>query len=75
MMIDIFDQLTLSSDVTWFLCANSIRDKKVSPGNFPGAILVEYGFQADYDFHGNSKAAWEESAALCFCAGTASWNW
>jgi len=64
------------TDVTWMLCANSLREKRIIDPSFDaGCILVEYGFQADYNFHDKSQAAWEDSAALCFCAGTASWDW
>ncbi|EFX70985.1 hypothetical protein DAPPUDRAFT_228128 [Daphnia pulex] len=63
-----------SPDITWLLCANSLREKQVQLNLNFGNILVEYGFQADYNFHDKSKSAWESSAALCFCAGTASWD-
>ncbi|XP_032789539.2 uncharacterized protein LOC116926709 [Daphnia magna] len=63
-----------ASDRTWLLCANSLREKKILPNLNFGHILVEYGFQADYNFHEKTQSAWESSAALCFCAGTASWD-
>lgn len=63
------------SERTWLLCANSLRERKVIPNLNFGHILVEYGFQADYNFHEKTQLAWENSAALCFCAGTASWDW
>ena len=62
-------------DRTWLLCANSLREKKIVPNISFGHILVEYGFQADYNFHEKTQSAWENSSALCFCSGTASWDW
>lgn len=70
-----YELLNGSSDRTWMLCANSLREKTVVPNFNFGHILVEYGFQADYNFHEKTQSAWESSAALCFCAGTASWDW
>ena len=59
----------------WLLCANSLREKKI-PSHFTSSfILVEYGFQASVNFHEKSEAAWADSQAICFCAGTASWDW
>ena len=64
-----------SHGLTWFLCANSIREKNVAPGSVdPSVILTEYGFQADYNFHEMSQSAYQASASMCFCAGTASWD-
>jgi len=65
---------SLPSDVTWLLCANTIREKTTRPTSHPGFILIEYGFQADYNFHEKSQVAWQQSTSLCFCAGTASWD-
>lgn len=74
----LFDQKelfnALPSDVTWLLCANSIREKRIVPTSHASFILVEYGFQADYNYHEKTQAAWEQSTSLCFSAGTASWD-
>jgi hypothetical protein len=64
-----------TKDTTWLLCSNSLREKHIPTHLTSGFILVEYGFQANVNFHEKSQSAWEDSQAICFCAGTASWDW
>ena len=64
-----------TKDMTWLLCSNSLREKQIPTYLTSGFILVEYGFQASVNFHEKSLSAWEDSQAICFCAGTASWDW
>lgn len=64
---------TWSFDLTWLLCANSLRSSPSAHVD-PSAVLAEYGFQADYNFHEMSQPAWQGSSAMCFCGGTASWS-
>ena len=53
-----------------------MREKNLPTDSLdPSYILIEYGFEADYNFHEKSETAWLASAALCFCGGTASWSW
>ncbi|KAK6621143.1 hypothetical protein RUM43_011449 [Polyplax serrata] len=57
---------------TLIACANSLhRMKSVVPKN---VILMEYGFQADYNFKEWSKVFQHQGGIMGFCPGTASWN-
>uniref|UniRef100_A0A1S4N319 Beta-hexosaminidase bacterial type N-terminal domain-containing protein n=1 Tax=Pediculus humanus subsp. corporis TaxID=121224 RepID=A0A1S4N319_PEDHC len=60
------------TSATLIVCANSLRGiKNFVPRN---VILMEYGFQADYDFKTWSKAFQNQGGIMGFCPGTASWN-
>ncbi|KAL0266782.1 UNVERIFIED_CONTAM: hypothetical protein PYX00_009235 [Menopon gallinae] len=61
------------ANATLMVCSNSLHaiGKNCLPKN---VILMEYGFQADYDFRGWSKVFQEQGGIMCFSPGTASWN-
>ncbi|CAB3359835.1 Hypothetical predicted protein [Cloeon dipterum] len=68
---NVWHLLTLPTHVTLMLCCNNLAQSYDLP---PNVILMEYGFQADYDFLGKVRPHLDEGRAICLCPGTASWN-
>ncbi|XP_064113113.1 uncharacterized protein LOC135219888 isoform X2 [Macrobrachium nipponense] len=68
-------QLGLSSSAVLLVCANVFHNKSQQLAALPPTtILVEYGFQADYDFSRGVQLAVENGRALTMCPGTAAWS-
>ncbi|XP_043220663.1 uncharacterized protein LOC122381028 isoform X4 [Amphibalanus amphitrite] len=66
--------LPLPAGAAPLLCANSVRvatEADCLPGD---VVLVEYGFQADYDFSAPCQAAAAAGLPLLSAAGTAAWG-
>ncbi|XP_063217542.1 uncharacterized protein LOC134528147 [Bacillus rossius redtenbacheri] len=75
---ELWQLLSLSPDVTIMLCSNSLHHLEAGaaarvdvPAN---VLLVEYGFQADYDFLQWTREFYQQGGMTCLCPGTASWN-
>ncbi|KAK7077572.1 hypothetical protein SK128_012479 [Halocaridina rubra] len=68
-------QLGLGPSTVLLLCANVFHDKSHQLATLPPrAILVEYGFQADYDFSRGIQLSVETGRTLTMCPGTAAWS-
>ncbi|CAH1790961.1 unnamed protein product [Owenia fusiformis] len=67
--------LPISSTDTVRLCAHVFHDNldllELLPSN---VVLMEYGFQAYYDFQKFAKVYSESNVSFCTCPGTAAWN-
>ncbi|KAF4523546.1 hypothetical protein B566_EDAN011994 [Ephemera danica] len=70
-LAELWHLLSLPPTTTLLLCCNNLAPTYPLPAN---VILVEYGFQADYDFLGRTKPFLDQGRAVCLCPGTASWN-
>jgi hypothetical protein len=67
-----------ASDKIVLLCFNALKSQFIhsnSLANVPSnVVLVEYGFQADYNF-GNSLLELSQSGcSTCICVGTSAWS-
>nr|XP_045591996.1 uncharacterized protein LOC123753983 isoform X1 [Procambarus clarkii]XP_045591997.1 uncharacterized protein LOC123753983 isoform X1 [Procambarus clarkii] len=68
-------QLGLAQSTVLLVCANVFHNKARQLSFLPPtAILVEYGFQADYDFSRGVQLAVESGRPLAVCPGTAAWS-
>ncbi|XP_021936074.1 uncharacterized protein LOC110837829 isoform X2 [Zootermopsis nevadensis] len=70
---ELWHHLALPPDITVMLCGNGIQQHGTLalPSNI---LLVQYGFQADYDFLEWTRDFHQQGAMTCLCPGTASWN-
>ncbi|XP_039293769.1 uncharacterized protein LOC111057243 [Nilaparvata lugens] len=67
--------LAIPPDVTIMLCSNNLHGEELKTIHFPlNMVLVEYGFQADYDFLEWTEEYHIRGCTTCLCPGTASWN-
>ncbi|XP_046981573.1 uncharacterized protein LOC124550870 isoform X1 [Schistocerca americana] len=64
--------LSLPPSVTLMLCANSLQP--AAPALPSNVVLVQYGFQADYNFVDAAQDYYARGVTMCLCPGTASWN-
>ncbi|XP_054264092.1 uncharacterized protein LOC128987330 isoform X1 [Macrosteles quadrilineatus] len=72
---DIWHHLSLSPDVTVMLCSNTLHNLHLAKVYVPANIvLMDYGFQADYDFADWTQEFHQYGCTTCLCPGTASWN-
>ncbi|XP_042215354.1 uncharacterized protein LOC121861551 isoform X1 [Homarus americanus] len=68
-------QLGLAQSAVLLVCANVFHNKRQQLSYLPPrTILVEYGFQADYDFSRGIQLAVETGRPLSVCPGTAAWS-
>lgn len=68
-------QLGLPKSTVLLVCANVFHNKMQQLSSLPPTtILVEYGFQADYDFSRGVQLAVETGRPLAVCPGTAAWS-
>ncbi|XP_071527220.1 uncharacterized protein [Panulirus ornatus] len=68
-------QLGLAKSAVLLVCANVFHNKSQQLACLPPTtILVEYGFQADYDFSRGVQLALETGRPLAVCPGTAAWS-
>lgn len=68
-------QLGLTQSTVLLVCANVFHNKSQQLASLPpSAILVEYGFQADYDFSCGVQLAVGTGRPLAVCPGTAAWS-
>ncbi|XP_037782496.1 uncharacterized protein LOC119578901 isoform X1 [Penaeus monodon] len=68
-------QLGLAPSAVLLVCANVFHNKSRELACLPPTtILVEYGFQADYDFSRGVQLALENGRPLAVCPGTAAWS-
>lgn len=71
-MRELWHRLDLPPNITLMLCANGLHSRFYNiPAN---VVLVEYGFQADYDFVQWTQDFRQQGNMTCLCPGTASWN-
>ncbi|XP_076059863.1 uncharacterized protein LOC143036412 isoform X2 [Oratosquilla oratoria] len=67
--------LSLPQTCNLMVCANVFHTNRAAVKLLPlSAVLVEYGFQADYDFTKGSQLSIEEGRTLGLCPGTAAWS-
>ncbi|XP_011310616.1 uncharacterized protein [Fopius arisanus] len=66
--------LDLNSDTTLLLCSNGLHSKSEFKSIPSNVILVEYGFQADYDFSEWTEAFKIAGGNVLPSSGTASYN-
>ncbi|KAK0163427.1 hypothetical protein PV327_007111 [Microctonus hyperodae] len=66
--------LNLNSDTTLLLCSNGLHSKSEFRSVPSNVILVEYGFQADYDFSEWTDAFKMAGGNVLPSSGTASYN-
>uniref|UniRef100_A0A1B6CRL5 Uncharacterized protein n=2 Tax=Clastoptera arizonana TaxID=38151 RepID=A0A1B6CRL5_9HEMI len=72
---DVWHLLSLSPEVTIMLCSNSLHNQNLANTIIPSnMVLIEYGFQADYDFTEWIQDFHQMGCTTCLCPGTASWN-
>nr|CAD7198949.1 unnamed protein product [Timema douglasi] len=73
---ELWQILGLPPEVTLMLCSNSLHTQEAAPPLDipPNILLVEYGFQADYDFQEWTRDFHNQGAMTLLCPGTASWN-
>ncbi|XP_046384322.1 uncharacterized protein LOC124154554 isoform X2 [Ischnura elegans] len=71
---ELWHLLSLPNTVTLMICGNALHYKPRSPALPPNVVVVEYGFQADYDFLEWSSKFQKEGNMPLLCPGTASWN-
>ncbi|RXG59905.1 Tankyrase-2 [Armadillidium vulgare] len=70
-----WSQLLLPDNANLMVCANIFHDNSAALDRLPlSCILVEYGFQADYDFSGGCKMAMNKGRSLALCPGTSAWS-
>lgn len=70
-----WSHLGLTQSTVLLVCANVFHNKRKHLAHLPpSAILVEYGFQADYDFSCGVHLAVETGRPLAVCPGTAAWS-
>ncbi|CAG7716281.1 unnamed protein product [Allacma fusca] len=67
-----------SADSVIMLCYNALKMHIANPGtlvNVPAnVILVDYGFQADYNFGPSIQELTQSGCTTCVCAGTSAWS-
>ncbi|XP_015587656.1 uncharacterized protein LOC107264182 [Cephus cinctus] len=66
--------LSLNSDTTLLLCSNGLHSKPEFRSVPSNVVLVEYGFQADYDFSEWTEAFKIAGGNVLPSSGTASYN-
>ncbi|XP_026288874.1 uncharacterized protein LOC113213876 isoform X3 [Frankliniella occidentalis] len=71
-MRELWHRLDLPPNITLMLCANGLHSRFYNIP--PNVVLVEYGFQADYDFVQWTQDFRSQGNMTCLCPGTASWN-
>nr|CAD7257034.1 unnamed protein product [Timema shepardi] len=73
---ELWQILGLPPEVTLMLCSNSLHTQEAAPPLDipPNILLVEYGFQADYDFQEWTRDFHNQGTMTLLCPGTASWN-
>ncbi|XP_046665376.1 uncharacterized protein LOC124357531 isoform X2 [Homalodisca vitripennis] len=72
---EIWHYLSLPADVTIMLCSNTLHNLHLSKVYVPpNIVLMDYGFQADYDFADWTQEFHQYGCTTCLCPGTASWN-
>ncbi|XP_014663784.1 PREDICTED: uncharacterized protein LOC106806376 [Priapulus caudatus] len=73
--LDVRRQLPICMHHTVALCSNSLHDYRHALPQLPmDLVLVEYGFEATYDFHAVCKPFRDFGLSFGVCAGTAAWN-
>ncbi|KAG8227825.1 hypothetical protein J437_LFUL008469 [Ladona fulva] len=71
---ELWHLLSLPHSVTLMICGNALHYQPRPPILPPNVVVVEYGFQADYDFLEWSTKFQREGNMPLLCPGTASWN-
>ncbi|KAK3858719.1 hypothetical protein Pcinc_035106 [Petrolisthes cinctipes] len=67
--------LGLSPSTVLLVCANVFHNKSHQLASLPpSVVLVEYGFQADYDFSMGVQLGVESGRPVAVCPGTAAWS-
>lgn len=75
--INPWESLGLPPDTSLIVCSNVLRqsnDEKIVLNVPFGALLTEYGFQADHDFSPARDSALTEGRSHAVCTGTAAWS-
>ncbi|CAL4061045.1 unnamed protein product, partial [Meganyctiphanes norvegica] len=74
-MLSPWSSMSLPPGSVLLVCANVFHSKPHLLTTLPPtAVLVEYGFQADYDFTAGAQLSLETGRPLAMCPGTAAWS-
>ncbi|GLH15836.1 Poly [ADP-ribose] polymerase tankyrase [Gryllus bimaculatus] len=73
-LAELWQLLGAAPAATLFVCSNGLGRRPPPPALPPKMVLVQYGFQADYDFLEWAQQFRRHGALTCLCPGTASWN-
>ncbi|XP_067011307.1 uncharacterized protein [Anabrus simplex] len=72
---ELWHLLDAAPTVTILLCSNSVQLQQQHSIRLPAnMVLMQYGFQADYDFLEWTQEFRRQGGMTCLCPGTASWN-